>query len=186
MSYNNGVAAWRSTQQTGRKAPALLQAMLLEEGDEELTKATIDTMGHMCDYISEDAEALASIYPRLDNFRFLVPLIACALPRQGALWLAEELAKQVPTMLFHENGQASSGGIACILMLINISVRLLSTSPPCATTKGCNLGSSDSSRCGEARCTAGCVTGCPYRCRAARGSGHPACFGTLCASWRCG
>ena len=96
---------------------------MLSTEDEQLFEEALDTLGFVCDYLSQDSAAFAAVPPRIDNYRVLVPLVACACPRPGALWLAEEMAKQVPKMLFHLNGSISATGISMASMLINISVR---------------------------------------------------------------
>jgi hypothetical protein len=65
--------------------------------DARLHEDVVDTLSFVCDYLSADTAALLALPPRVEVYKVLVPLIASATPRQGALWLAEALSKQART-----------------------------------------------------------------------------------------
>jgi hypothetical protein len=67
----------------------------------------------IAEYASAEPAALAAIPPRIDNVKILVTLLRCAVPRQGALWLAEEVVKLVPLPKFHLEGSVYTPGLQC-------------------------------------------------------------------------
>lgn len=93
---------------------------LLGSPDEDLQNDVIDTLGYMCDYASAEPAVLAAIPLRIDNVKILATLLRCAVPRQGALWLAEEVAKLVPRLLFHPDGSVYTPGLQCLNVLLQV------------------------------------------------------------------
>jgi hypothetical protein len=105
--------------------------MLLSSPDEDLQNDVVDTLGYMCDYASADPQALAAIPLRIDNVKIIGTLLRCAVPRQGALWLAEEVAKLVPRMMFHQDGSVFTPGLQCLNVLLQLNQGNLQSGPPC-------------------------------------------------------
>lgn len=100
-----------------------LQTDLLAAPDEALHQDVVDTLGYICDYASSDAAAVAALPLRIDNFKVVATLLRCAVPSQGALWLADEVAKLVPRLLFHADGSVFTPGLQCLQLLLQLEVR---------------------------------------------------------------
>ena len=100
--------------------------------NDALHQDVVDTLGYICDYASADAAALAAVPLRIDNFKVLATLLRFAVPSQGALWLADEIAKVVPRLLFHADGNVFTVGLQCLQLLLQLEVRCCAGQQHCA------------------------------------------------------